>query len=170
MKVKGFILYRIYYDSGIVYLGRTKQNLTDRIRGHVFVAAMHRKIDINKIEKIEYSIFKSAADMNIYEIYFINTLKPMLNADDKEMDKVSVVLPDIEWNIFECHLMNKWKSIILNDIEIQVLRERRKEINNNELKSLRKSYRAGEISKDACSVAREILAVELDEIEKKLFG
>ena len=51
-KVQGFIVYRIWYDSHIVYVGRTKQPLQSRIRGHLFNKPMHRTIDINHVSKI----------------------------------------------------------------------------------------------------------------------
>ena len=34
--LKGFIIYKIYYASGLIYLGRTKQPLKSRLRGHFF--------------------------------------------------------------------------------------------------------------------------------------
>ncbi len=41
---KKFILYKIYDDKGIIYLGRTKQKLQDRLRGHFFKKPMQREI------------------------------------------------------------------------------------------------------------------------------
>ena len=41
---QGYILYRIYYGDDLVYLGRTKQPLQSRIRGHLFKKPMHRLI------------------------------------------------------------------------------------------------------------------------------
>ena len=74
----GFTLYRIYYGDSIVYLGRTMQPLQNRIRGHLFKKPMHREICIEQVSKIEYATFKSQADMNLYEIYFINLWHPGL--------------------------------------------------------------------------------------------
>lgn len=53
---KGFILYRIWYGDHLAYLGRTKQPLRARIRGHMFNKPMHRSIDIHNVTKIEYAI------------------------------------------------------------------------------------------------------------------
>ena len=39
-----FTLYRIYYGDDIVYIGRAKQPLQNRIRGHLFAKPMHRTI------------------------------------------------------------------------------------------------------------------------------
>ena len=101
---KGFILYRIYYGDTIIYLGRTKQSLQNRIRGHLFKKPMHRSIDINEVTKIEYADFDSEADMNVYEIYYINLYKPPLNVDDKCKDNLTVSLPEIEWKLFDTPL------------------------------------------------------------------
>ena len=36
MRVQGFLIYRIWYGNCLVYVGRTKQPLQSRIRGHLF--------------------------------------------------------------------------------------------------------------------------------------
>lgn len=111
-KVQGFILYKIYYGKDIVYLGRTKQPLQDRIRGHLFKKPMQRNIDIHLVTKIEYAEFKTEADMNLYEIYFINLWKPILNVDDKCKDDLTISLPNVEWKEFKSHLWGKWEKEI----------------------------------------------------------
>jgi hypothetical protein len=110
--IKGNILYKIYYKSYLVYIGRTKQDLTQRIRGHFFKKAMHKNIDIFKTSKIEYAKFKSEADMFVYEVYLINLYKPPINVDDKASDNLSVTLPNVDWVEFDCHLMAKWRDIL----------------------------------------------------------
>lgn len=108
----GFTLYRIYYGDNLVYLGRTKQPLQNRIRGHLFKKPMHRELNIEQISKIEYSTFKTEADMYLYEIYFINLWHPALNRDDKATDDLTVTLPPVEWKLFETKLWDKWKREI----------------------------------------------------------
>lgn len=44
-------LYKIYYDDVLVYLGRTKQPLQTRLRGHFFKKPMHRVIDIQQVSR-----------------------------------------------------------------------------------------------------------------------
>ena len=66
MYKKNFVLYRIYYGENIVYIGRTKQPLQDRIRGHMFKKPMQRSISIDNVSKIEYAEFQTEADMNLY--------------------------------------------------------------------------------------------------------
>lgn len=94
---KGFILCRIYYGNYLAYLGRTKQPLQARIRGHMFAKPMHRVIDIHNVTKIEYTMLQTEADMNLYEIYFINLWKPPLNVDDKARDDLTIKLPELSW-------------------------------------------------------------------------
>lgn len=108
----GFTLYRIYYGDNLVYLGRTKQPLQNRIRGHLFKKPMHRELHIEQISKIEYSTFQTEADMYLYEIYFINLWHPPLNRDDKATDNLTVTLPPVEWKLFETKLWDKWKREI----------------------------------------------------------
>lgn len=114
---QGFILYRIWYGNCLAYLGRTKQPLQARIRGHMFAKPMHRTINIHNVTKIEYAEFHSEADMNLYEIYFINLWKPPLNVDDKAKDELSISLPDCEWAEFIPKNWEQWKNAIDKDNE-----------------------------------------------------
>lgn len=112
---KGFILYRIWYGQCLAYVGRTKQPLQARIRGHMLAKPMHRAIDIHNVSKIEYTEFRTEADMNLYEIYFINLWKPPLNVDDKAKDDLSIVLPEMDWKEFIPANWEKWKREIGKD-------------------------------------------------------
>lgn len=112
---QGFILYRIWYGNCLAYLGRTKQPLQARLRGHMFAKPMHRAIDIHNVTKIEYAEFQTEADMNLYEIYFINLWKPPLNVDDKARDELSITLPDYEWKGFVPKNWEDWKKSIDKD-------------------------------------------------------
>lgn len=107
---KGFILYRIWYGEHMAYLGRTKQPLQARIRGHMFNKPMHRAIDINNVTKIEYTMLRTEADMNLYEIYFINLWKPPLNVDDKARDDLTIELPELQWTEFVPAKWEEWKE------------------------------------------------------------
>ena len=76
------------------------------------------------VTKIEYAEFQTEADMNLYEIYFINLWKPPLNIDDKCKDELTVHLPDVEWQIFTTPLWDKWKrEIAAVDKEYQMRRQ-----------------------------------------------
>lgn len=148
LKNKNFILYRIYYDNVIVYLGRTTQPLQDRIRGHLFKKPMHRVIDIEQVSRIEYTVFNSQADMYLYEIYFINLFKPALNCDDKARDALSVTLPEVEWKIYYPPLWEKWrKEIADSDREIEKKAQKKREF-KEKVREMRAKRRAGEITED----------------------
>ena len=112
---KGFILYRIYYGECMAYLGSTKQSLQARIRGHMFVSPMHRAIDIHNVTRIEYTELSTEADMNLYEIYFINLWKPPLNVDDKARDSLTIRLPELEWKEFVPARWEEWKKELQPD-------------------------------------------------------
>lgn len=123
MAIKGYILYKIYYKdiydrdkNYLVYIGRTKQSLNSRLRGHFVSPKNQRILDIFQVSRIEYTIFNSAADMYLYEIYLINKYKPPLNRDDKASDELSVTLPDREWISHCCPLMAKWKKELTDHI------------------------------------------------------
>lgn len=107
---KGFILYRIWYGKTLAYLGRTKQPLQARIHGHMFAKPMHRAIDIHNVTRIDYTELATEADMNLYEIYFINFWKPPLNIDDKARDKLTIELPELEWTEFIPVNWDMWKA------------------------------------------------------------
>lgn len=112
---KGFILYRIWYGIVLAYVGRTKQPLQARIRGHMFAKPMHRAIDIHNVTLIEYAEFQTEADMNLYEIYFINFWKPPLNVDDKARDSLTIILPDVSWKPFIPNKWDEWKRMLSSD-------------------------------------------------------
>lgn len=110
------ILYKLYYGAYCVYLGRTEQPISNRLRGHFFSKPMHRKIHLPSISKIEIAECTSTADMYLYEVYYINQLKPTLNLDDKADDDLSVNLPELMFAEYKPKLQDKWLQQIL-DIE-----------------------------------------------------
>lgn len=112
-----YILYKIFYDSPngefLVYIGRTKQKINARLRGHFKHLPMHKKIDVLQVSHIEISECKTEADMFLYEIYYINKLKPALNKDDKSKEELSIVLPELDFTVLHNEkLMEKWKREI----------------------------------------------------------
>ena len=153
----GFILYRIYYDNCLVYLGRTAQPLQDRIRGHLFKKPLHREIDIHQVTKIEYATFQSQADQFFYEIYYINLWKPPLNKDDKARDSLTIQLPEVEWKRFETHLWTKWLQEI-DETDREEERRRQAKIDAfNQKQELRRKFRAGEITQEEfCTLSEQL--------------
>lgn len=152
---QGFILYKIYYGSTLIYLGRTKQPLQNRIRGHLFKKPMYRSIDINLVTKIEYAEFKSEADMNLYEIYFINLWKPPLNIDDKCTDNLTVSLPDVAWQLFETHLWDKWQMELQRRDDAYQMRDNERTAKEELLRVMRRKWHDGEISEEAYYAFKE---------------
>lgn len=167
--IQGFVLYRIFYGEHIVYVGRTKQPLQNRIRGHLFGKPMHRKIDIEQVSRIEYAEFKTEADMNLYEIYFILKWHPPLNVDDKAKDFPTVELPDVLWRKFETHLWGKWKEELTNRAsEYERMLKRYRSI-PEEMSVIRSLKRTGEIDDDEFQRRVADLRNELDALRDKLW-
>ena len=116
-------LYKIYYGKNCIYLGRTNQPITSRLRGHFFAKPMHKMINIAIVTKIEICTLKTEADMYLYEIYYINLLKPTLNRDDKAFDELSVVLPELDWKEYKPPRMDVWLKIIVEEEEADKLQK-----------------------------------------------
>lgn len=114
MSKNKFLLYKIYYSGTcgdiVAYLGRTKQPINARLRGHFFKMPMHKMIDIFSISKIEVAECKTEADMFLYEIYYINRFKPALNRDDKAEDELTFTIPELDFQPYNCNLLDKWKN------------------------------------------------------------
>ncbi len=155
--VKGFIVYRVYYGDRIVYVGRTKQLLQDRIRRHVYGKPFHRKLDLERITKVEYHEFPSEADMFLYEIYYIIKLHPELNVDDKPHDRLSFSLPAISWTPFPLVLREKWQDqLTLARMGESETAEKIADI-DDEIKQLGRAKRRGEVSvKEYCGKLRTL--------------
>lgn len=119
-----FTLYKIYYGDELAYLGRTRQPLKRRLHGHFFKKKLHKSIDIFRVSRIERAEFETCANMYLYEIYYINKLHPLLNRDDVAPDELTVALPEVAFEVFECDLMDKWKVDFLAKKE--ALRQKRK--------------------------------------------
>jgi hypothetical protein len=109
-------IYRIFYTSRqggewLAYIGRTRQNLTQRLRNHFFGHPMQRKLDVDRVSRIEYTTYATVADMYIAEIILINQYKPPLNVDDRAPDEMTLPLelPPISWQLWDKpHLTEKW--------------------------------------------------------------
>ena len=159
--MKQFLLYRIYYDFGLAYVGQTAQPLKRRLHGHFFAKPMMRKIDPRHVVRIEYAACKTRADMNLYEIYYIEKLKPPLNFADKDHDELSVTLPDIPFLPFDCDLLPKW-CIELEERERRedAARKRKPQIEVEKL-DLRRKFRKGAVSEDEYYARLEALEAEL---------
>lgn len=165
-KIKGFILYRIYYGNTLVYVGRTKQTLQSRIRGHLFQKPMHRTIFINHVTRIEYAEFPTEANMNLYEIYFINLWKPPLNVDDKCRDELTVELPEVEWKEFTTPLWEKWKEEIERQETARHMRAHEKAAGEELMRRMRRKWHDGEITEEEYYSFKEMQESRTQQEEK----
>lgn len=110
---KGFIVYRMFYGDAVVYVGRTRQPLQTRMHSHFHKSAYTMLLDINYISRIEYCQLKSAADMAVAEVYFINKMHSDLNKDDHMKDELTFSIPELdalEWHEFLPSNWDKWKE------------------------------------------------------------
>lgn len=163
------MLYRIWYGEHLVYVGRTKQPLQNRIRGHLFAKPMHRAISIGQVTKIEYASFTTEADMNLYEIYYILKWHPPLNVDDKTKDYPTVDLPDVSWTEFKTPLWDKWTDELERKADRRDKARRRyyREIPQEKC-VIRALWRSGEISEDEYYERKEKLHQEEENLRKYL--
>lgn len=149
-KEKTYKVYKIYYDDELVYIGRTKQPLQDRMRNHFFKKPMIRELNINKVSKIEYAEVVSEADMFVYELYYICLFKPPINKGEKPCDNLSLILPPLTFHSWTTPLWDKWKKEI-NEKDVDYMRKKHKKekmeekIREKKREALDK-YKIGEIS------------------------
>lgn len=117
-----YTIYKIFYGSPdgeyIAYLGRTKQRINARLRGHFKQLPMHKLIDVLQVSHIEVAECKTEADMFLYEIYYINKYKPTLNKDDKSKEELTIVLPELDFKtLHNEEIMEKWKGELKRERE-----------------------------------------------------
>lgn len=170
MKVQGFLVYRVWYGDTLVYVGRTKQPLQDRMRGHLFQKPMHRTIAIEQVTKIEYAEFQTEADMNLYEIYFILKWHTPLNVDDKTRDFPTVDLPPVEWREFNTKLWDKWVDELQRKATDREKALRRYHQIPEEIRVLRSAHRTGDLGDEEFWGRKEALEKELDGLNRIIWG
>ena len=105
-----YIVYKIYYHDELVYIGRTKQGLTNRLRMHFFGNPFVPKLDIFQTNRIEYALFDRESDQFVYEVYLINLFHPCLNSHDLAYDDLTIYLPEPQFYVWDDPIINKWKE------------------------------------------------------------
>ena len=87
-------------EEEIIYIGKSK-SLLHRQRQHSKNSEWFDEID-----SIEYCVLDSKIEMDIVELYLINTLNPKYNKKDKREDKVeNISIKELEWLEFDiCEL------------------------------------------------------------------
>ena len=89
-----YYLYRfIDKHENVIYVGRAK-NLKQRLQAHKHLPdSCYKEVDM-----IEFATFESESDQSVYEVYYINLLKPIYNKDAKGSDNITVTLPPVKWH------------------------------------------------------------------------
>ena len=115
-------IYRVWYNGQngkhLVYIGRTKNNLTERIRQHHKKHPFQKVLKIDENTYIDYTEFNTVADMFVAEIILINQHKPPLNVDDKAKDELTLDLQllELDWKVWDKpHLVRKWNGETTNN-------------------------------------------------------
>jgi len=97
-------LYRLYNNKKeIIYIGKTKNNPKLRIRTHFSNYKMYNNEDFWR-EEIRYFDYTelSKVDVDIYEIYLINQIKPKYNKEFKYIKgKSNIILQDLKFTELE---------------------------------------------------------------------
>lgn len=129
MRSERFLIYRIYDENGVFYVGRTTQTLKARMRQHMTITKETGElphIDPSVVRRIEFAKCESEADMCLYEVYYINLLKPYMNADAKAQDRLTVTLPELKWHPYLfCTELQEWERIYRSSQMEQELRRQK---------------------------------------------
>ncbi len=110
----GCLIYRIWYEDEIVYIGYTLMPLFKKLHHHFFHKKGNVYLDIHQTTMIDYTTYRSKADMLLYVAYWVNVYHPRLNKTSPcyAPDNLTVVLPNRRWTRYTPRLMEKWKSEI----------------------------------------------------------
>lgn len=97
---KKYYIYR-YFNSkhDVIYVGLTERPLKERVREH----------RVEELQKetafIDYATVKTKADMEIYEIFYINKYLPKFNIKSVDSERTTIQLPELDFKIYAniCH-------------------------------------------------------------------
>lgn len=154
---KQFIIYKIYYGDILTYIGQTAQQIDRRLHKHFFAASHIRKIDPRAVTKVEVANCVTRADMNVYEKYYIELLKPSLNCLEKDTDLLTIRLPDLNFFPVDIPLMAKWRARIADRENEESLQKKANHERFLALQELKRRRRCGEVSEDDYDILRDEL-------------
>lgn len=81
-------VYKLYdKNQKLIYIGKS-YNLSNRLMS---------SIDERKANYCTYSIIDNKANTDLYEVYYINKLNPILNTDCNSGNELTITLPEIEF-------------------------------------------------------------------------
>ena len=106
-----YLIYKIYYDQELVYIGKTAMPLEKILFGHVAKEPTMCQLDPRKVSKIESAEVKTQADLFLYWTYLVNLFKPLLNEELKSNQLLTVELPQINFQEQSCDLVTKWQKM-----------------------------------------------------------
>lgn len=93
-----FYIYKYVYRDEIIYVGKTKRPLIERVGEHANEQKFFRYLNE---AKIYYFTVSTAVEMDIYEKYLINVHSPILNVVDMDHAKFKFTLPVPVWNLYD---------------------------------------------------------------------
>jgi hypothetical protein len=100
--LKKYYIYRFKdrYDN-IIYIGKTK-DIYQRISQHFGTGGHLTHACYDDVVSIEFATLNSCIDMNIYEMYLIDTIRPKFNTEFMyENQKCSLKLEDLEFKPYD---------------------------------------------------------------------
>ena len=87
-------------QGNISYVGYTGQKMSERMHQH-FSKGHLPKDCYSNVSKIEYIKFKTKADAQVFETYFINLYKPKYNKQNKRNDALTIKLDHKDWKTYQ---------------------------------------------------------------------
>lgn len=132
----GFYNYRfLNKEMEIIYVGKTKQELKTRIRGHLSAGHLPEEC-YEELYSVEYVEFETEADMDFMEIYFINKFQPKYNKANLSSEPPKIMIDfDDEWLLF----MNIKESAEVSQLKAKIaLLEKKLKNNERIMKQLKK--------------------------------
>lgn len=170
------VLYKIFYSTPdgdcLVYLGRTNQPIKTRLRGHFTSKPMMRKLDPRLVSRIECVELPTEADMFLYEIYYINLWKPVLNCDDKSREELTVRMPELDFQPLDLDEIGLQKFIDKVNEEDEARRRKAQKSAEareafvalrQERREVMARFKRGEISEDEMNRLDDELSTRIDE-------
>ena len=104
---KMYYIYRYIEQNRVIYVGKTKRDLRERIEEH---KSDRKFMSHLAASKIEYFTVPTQVEMDIAEKYYINKYRPMLNIVDMDNATFPYQL-DYRWNDYTTYVPEKTSKI-----------------------------------------------------------
>ena len=93
-----FYIYRYVYHNDVIYVGKTKRPLHERIGEH---ANEQKFFPYLNDSVIQFFVTNTGVEMDIYEKYLINYYSPRLNVVDMDHAEFGFSLPIPAWQVYD---------------------------------------------------------------------